>query len=93
MEEEGGSQQGGQQGNLMIGYLPSLQQVCAFSHEGRCDGAEPLNKATKTLVDYCAGVNSMARRCLKQAVTKHMTDKADEAGQADDAQPPGQQPQ
>ena len=61
--------------NLTIGYMPSLQQLCAFAHEGMSD-VEPLHEATKLLVEYCGKVQTVVQNCLKESVEIHMAEKA-----------------
>lgn len=60
--------------NLLVGYMPSLEQICCFSHEGLSD-AEPLVEATKMLIEYCNKVLPLARNCLKEAVQNNFSEK------------------
>ena len=61
--------------NLLVGYMPSLEQICCFSHDGLSD-AEPLVEAMKMLLEYCNKVLPLARHCLKEAVGNSFSAKS-----------------
>ena len=53
--------------NLTIGYMPSLQQVCAYVHEGVSE-AEELDAILKLATEYCIRVQPIAQLCLQEAI-------------------------
>ena len=80
VEEEwiSGSARDKNNSNLIIGYMPTLQQACAYSHEGLSD-IEPLDAAMKLLIDYCLQVHPIMQNCLTNAV-KTLTSEKNDSG-------------
>ena len=63
-------------GNLTVGYMPSLEQVCAYVHEG-VSTAEQLEKVLTMTIDYCRKVQPAAQRCLKDNVEQILKEEAE----------------
>ena len=62
--------------NVVIGYMPSLQQICAYSHEG-ISQTESLNEIMKILTEYCLKLQPVVQSCLKVAVEEELLSKTE----------------
>ena len=63
-------------GNLTVGYMPSLEQVCAFVHEG-LSTAEQLEKVLQMTIDYSRKVHPAAQKCLKDNVEQILKEETE----------------
>ena len=57
--------------------MPSLQQVCAYSHEG-ISQTDSLSQIMKVVVDYCLKLQPVVQACLKEAVQEELVPKTEE---------------
>lgn len=62
--------------NLTIGYMPSLQQVCAYVHEGVSE-AEELDAILKLATEYCLRVQPIAQLCLQETIENTLAPEKD----------------
>ena len=68
---------------VAIGYMPSLQQVCAYTHGGISE-AESLDRIMELLVEHCLKVQPIVQNCLKESIEKELV-SSDEKNTTNDA--------
>lgn len=57
--------------------MPSIQQVCAFSHEG-ISNTDELELMLKLVTEYCTKVQPVIQACLKETVQKMLLNEKEE---------------
>jgi len=63
--------------NVVVGYMPTMQQVCAYSHEG-ISQTDSLNRIMKVIVEYCLKLQPVVQACLKEAVEEDLLSKTED---------------
>lgn len=62
--------------NLTVGFMPSLQQVCAYVHEG-VSKADQLDEMLRLVTNYSLKVLPVAQQCLKESIEKSLANEND----------------
>lgn len=60
--------------NLTVGFMPSMQQICAYVHEG-LSNTEELEQMLKLATEYCLKVQPVVQLCLTEAVQKTLSNE------------------
>ena len=56
--------------------MPSMQQVCAYVHEG-VSNTEELDQMLNLATSYCLKVQPVVQLCLKEAVQKLLSNESE----------------
>ncbi|XP_076333026.1 exosome complex component MTR3-like [Tachypleus tridentatus] len=62
---------GGEHGNVVLGFMPLLQQVAAL----QCDGElqpKTLSAALKILMESCNGIYSVVQECITESLKEEL---------------------
>ncbi|KAK4004936.1 hypothetical protein OUZ56_006663 [Daphnia magna] len=62
--------------NLTVGFMPSMQQICAYVHEG-VSNPEELEQMLKLVTEYCLKVQPVVQLCLKETIEKMLANEGE----------------